>query len=478
MADGDRNPALPSLPSTSGDAASSAACSSTLSIERIIAARPQSDDQDNFKLVYILLRELPAVAANGDQNIPRYQFIWSDDANTSQSIWNDSVQLQTYLGNFNYAGLSRKPSNILEVTLIPENGHMPMGTVLSQYVFVTVERLHLMIFSTAPFIELIPDTDSSETTTSGQESVTSFLSPNEEEDGDDEDESDYDDSDNNERTIFRFPDLPNRGLHEFNLFLPPTYALGQLIGQGEFANIKLAVNIETENLYAVKIFRPRRSTMVTEQVIREVETLKGIDCPNILKVAEIILYGDNTFMVMELMRKGDMRVYINRNGPLLEILSRKFFIDLLNGVNYIHRRNIVHLDLKLENLLLDDHLNLKIADFGCAKVQMGQKLFSHPCGSYAYGAPEVISGREFDGKKADTWSMGVILYCMVVARLPFDDKQQDVKEMLKERKCVSNIERPVSAHCKELIGHMLAYKKDRRAGIQEIMCNQWLHVNV
>ena len=457
------------LPCTSEDVA----LSSTSSLDSIIAARPQSNDQDGFKLVYTLLRELPDVSpsSDSDHNTPRYQFIWSDDQTSSQAIWSDSSQLRVYLRDFNYAGLSRKPSNILEVTLIPENGHMPMGTVLSQYVFVTVQRLHQMIHSSIPFTEITTDADISDTTSS-QESLASFMSANEEEIEEDDDD-DY--SDDYEKPIFRFPDLPNRGLHEFNLFLPPIYALGQLIGQGEFAKVKLAVNIETENLYAVKIFRPRQSALVTEQVIREVETLKGIDCPNILKVAEIVLYGDHTFMIMELMRKGDMRVYINRNGPLLEVLSRKFFIDLLTGVNYIHRRNIVHLDLKLENLLLDDHLCLKIADFGCAKSQMGQKLFSHPCGSYAYGAPEVISGQEFDGKKADTWSMGVILFCMVDARLPFDDKQQDVGEMLKERKQVPPIERSVSIYCKELIGHMLSYNKERRAGVQEIMCKQWLH---
>lgn len=506
------------------------------SIEQIIASLPRQTNEENTSgLVYTLLRETPSQ----EQGVPpRYQYIWSDDTAASSETWSDADLLQEYLRKFKCAALSWKPSYILEITLIPENSCLPSSTDTSQHQFVTIKKLHHMIHKSSTTSSLSSDSDMSDTDESSEtiysagggsagslhdtslslDAATSAVSTEYEYD---DDYVDYDDDDDSDEYLddddevdmyqspaataiaaragtpypsygtadgaarssspsagpsrFRFPQLPNHGIHQFNLFLPPVYALGHLIGQGEFSKVFLAVNIETEGIYAVKIFRQRQCAIVTEQIIREVETLKGLDCPNILKVVETILYGDNTFMIMELMRKGDMRVYINKHGHQSEIQSRRFFMDLLNGVYYLHRRNIVHLDLKLENLLLDDEYNLKITDFGCARLQLGQKTFNHPCGSYAYGAPEVISGGEFDGRKADTWSMGVILYCLLMARLPYCDKEHDVSKMLDERRNPPPMRYPMTITCKDLLARLLTFTKEKRASIQIIMSHHWMH---
>ena len=449
-------------------------------------------------IVLIFLRELPDDQVS--ETNPRYEFIRAEDDEPQKVSWTNDESLHGYLQKFAYAGLHPSPSesNVLEVMLISvELGCVP--EVLTMYTFITVDKLHRMLVYSEPSADVIAAAaaaaETSETESSQQDSLTSLLFRTDDsigdeegievdddgEDADDEYESSEqemtEDTPSGSKPLFRFPDLPNRGIHEFNLFLPPVYAIGQLLGQGEFSKVYIAININTQSLYAVKVFRSRQSHVVNEQIMREVETLKGLQCPNIVKMEETIVYGDNIFIVTELLQKGDLRIYINRNGSLPEMESRRLFIDLLNGISYIHRRRIVHLDLKLENLLLDDAYNLKIADFGCARVQMGQKMFQYPCGSYAYGAPEVISGNEYDGKKADVWSMGVILYCMVMARLPFCDKQHEIPDMLSERSKVPPIQKPVTESCKNIVSRLLTYEKEKRPGIQEVMSHQWLLVS-
>ena len=94
----------------------------------------------------------------------------------------------------------------------------------------------------------------------------------------------------------------------------------------------------------------------------------------------------------------------------------------MSAVEYTHRHKIVHRDLKPENLLLDDNLNVKIADFGLSNLLEDGKFLKTSCGSPNYAAPEVIAGRVYAGPEVDIWSCGVILYVLLCGRLPFDDE--------------------------------------------------------
>ena len=277
---------------------------------------------------------------------------------------------------------------------------------------------------------------------------------------------------------FRFPDLPNKGIHDYNLFVPPSYVLGPIIGEGEFAKVRMACNLVTNGAVAIKAFRRRRggiSSSIDEQMLREINVLKGLRCRNIIKVFESLVYGDRVFMIMEIMTKGDLRKYINKTGAMKESNARKMFADILNGVVYLHQNHIVHLDLKLENLLLNEDLVVKITDFGCARIQVGSKRFNTPCGSYAYGAPEVISGQTYDGMKADIWSLGIILYCMVSARLPYADDGQ-LADLIWERRQSPEIPSWVSTDCSNLICWSLRYRAERRINEIQMMSHKWMWI--
>ena len=274
---------------------------------------------------------------------------------------------------------------------------------------------------------------------------------------------------------FRFPDLPNKGLHEFNLFVPPYYLIGPSIGEGEFAKVRVAHNLQSGFNAAIKIFRRRKGStrsLVDEHIMREISILKGISHENIIRMYDVVIYGDRVFLTMEWGTNGDLRKYVNLHGPLGNNLSMELFGQTLSGLAELHRHNIVHLDLKLENLVLDYKLRVKIADFGCARVQVN-KWFTKPCGSYAYGAPELISGQRYDGKKTDVWSMGVILFAMVVQRLPFSDSGM-LAELLLERKWVPAMPERVCAQCQDLIHKMLVYSDRERIALRDVFTHDWM----
>jgi carbon catabolite-derepressing protein kinase len=119
---------------------------------------------------------------------------------------------------------------------------------------------------------------------------------------------------------------------------------------------------------------------------------------------------------------GELFDYIVNHGKLQEAQARKFFQQIVCAVEYCHRHKIVHRDLKPENLLLDDESNVKIADFGLSNIMTDGNFLKTSCGSPNYAAPEVISGKLYAGPEVDVWSCGVILYVLLVGRLPFDDE--------------------------------------------------------
>lgn len=123
---------------------------------------------------------------------------------------------------------------------------------------------------------------------------------------------------------------------------------------------------------------------------------------------------------------GELFNYIVQNGRMPEPRARLFFQQIISGIEYSHRLKIVHRDLKPENVLLDDDLNVKIADFGLSSDISDGNFLKTSCGSPNYAAPEVISGGVYAGPEIDVWSSGVILYVMLCGRLPFEDDNVQV----------------------------------------------------
>lgn len=180
-------------------------------------------------------------------------------------------------------------------------------------------------------------------------------------------------------------------------------------------------------------------------------------------------------LVMELAEDGDIFDYVLREGPLPEPRARTLFCQLVEVIQYCHNCGVAHRDLKCENALLQGH-TLKLTDFGFAKLlpRDGRELSWTFCGSTAYAAPEVLQGVPHDSRKCDVWSMGVILYVLLCARLPFDDT--DIPNMLHQQQKGVSVPRhlEISKECQNLLRMLLEPDMMLRPSIEGVSIHPWL----
>lgn len=212
-----------------------------------------------------------------------------------------------------------------------------------------------------------------------------------------------------------------------NSLLRHGYSIGKILGTGAYATVRVATTLDcNQKEVAVKLVNKSSAPqdVLHKFLPREIDILKKIHHPNVVKLLDVIQTENFVCLVMEYAQGGDLLDFINARRNLSNHLARKLFLDLILGVEACHSMQIVHRDLKCENLLIDSQQKLIISDFGFARQHEGQRFETY-CGSYAYAAPEVILGEPYIGTGAYIWSMGVILYAMVVGRLPFKDS--DVK---------------------------------------------------
>ncbi|XP_014262523.1 5'-AMP-activated protein kinase catalytic subunit alpha-2 [Cimex lectularius] len=252
------------------------------------------------------------------------------------------------------------------------------------------------------------------------------------------------------------------------------YILGQTLGVGTFGKVKIGEHQLTKHKVAVKILNRQKikSLDVVGKIRREIQNLKLFRHPHIIKLYQVISTPTDIFMIMEYVSGGELFDYIVKHGKLKEYEARRFFQQIISGVDYCHRHMIVHRDLKPENLLLDHNLHVKIADFGLSNMMMDGEFLRTSCGSPNYAAPEVISGKLYAGPEVDIWSCGVILYALLCGTLPFDDEH--VPTLF--RKIKSGIF-PIPDHLNKsvvnLLCHMLQIDPMKRATIEDIKKHDW-----
>lgn len=267
------------------------------------------------------------------------------------------------------------------------------------------------------------------------------------------------------------------------------YILGSTLGEGEFGKVKLGWRKDGKfpNQVAIKLIKRETLSKDTEleiKIHREINSLKLLNHPNIVNLVEVMKSGKYIGIVLEYASGGELFDYILNHKYLKEPLAKKFFAQLVSGVDYLHSKGLIHRDLKLENLLLDKNKNIIISDFGFVNsynLSSGNDLMKTSCGSPCYAAPElVLTPNPYNGKKVDIWSLGIILYAMLAGYLPFDDDphNEDGSDIIRlyHYICKTPLTFPeyVSPLPRDLLRKIIVADPKKRININDIRNHPWL----
>ncbi|RUS91275.1 hypothetical protein EGW08_000987, partial [Elysia chlorotica] len=262
---------------------------------------------------------------------------------------------------------------------------------------------------------------------------------------------------------------------------------GPALGDGTFSICRKCRNIQTGQLYAVKIVSRRSSCH------REVQMLTRCQGhPNVVTLVEVLHDDYHAYIVMELLRGGELLERLRKKKFFTETEASELMWKLVKAVSFMHSKGVVHRDLKPENLLFEDRTDraeLKIVDFGFASEITKNETMMTPCFTLPYSAPEVL--RQMSSQKGgydescDLWSLGVILYSMLSGRAPFQDSGQadsaaTVMQRIKDGEFdLSGPEwRQVSSTAKELIKGLLTVEPTERLRMHELLRHRWLKRNI
>uniref|UniRef100_A0A4W6EPF5 Protein kinase domain-containing protein n=1 Tax=Lates calcarifer TaxID=8187 RepID=A0A4W6EPF5_LATCA len=244
------------------------------------------------------------------------------------------------------------------------------------------------------------------------------------------------------------------------------YRLEKTLGKGQTGLVKLGVHCITGQKVAIKIVnREKLSESVLMKVEREIAILKLIEHPHVLKLHDVYENNKYLYLVLEHVSGGELFDYLVKKGRLTPKEARKFFRQIISALDFCHSHSICHRDLKPENLLLDEKNNIRIADFGMASLQVGDSLLETSCGSPHYACPEVIRGEKYDGRRADVWSCGVILFALLVGALPFD--HDNLRQLLEKVKSgVFHMPHFIPPDCQALLKGMIEVNPDKRLTVR------------
>mmetsp|Transcript_16702 Transcript_16702/g.56981 ORF Transcript_16702/g.56981 Transcript_16702/m.56981 type:complete len:431 (+) Transcript_16702:105-1397(+) len=255
------------------------------------------------------------------------------------------------------------------------------------------------------------------------------------------------------------------------------YELGRTLGEGTFGKVKFARHVTTNEAVAIKIIDQAmvRKDDLREVIKREIATMKAARHPCVVELKQVLATRDKIYIVLQLVTGGELFDVVYTNGRLTEDVARRHFQRLVDGVEFCHSKGVFHRDLKPENLLLDESGNLLISDFGLSALAENQEangMLQTACGTPNYVAPEVTTGKGYDGGKADIWSCGVILFMLVSGKLPFD--RPNLPELFKQIRAADySSPKHFSAGLKGLLGKVLVADPERRASFEDIRGDEW-----
>eukprot|EP00062_Callorhinchus_milii_P000412 gi/632934390/ref/XP_007910284.1/ PREDICTED: PAS domain-containing serine/threonine-protein kinase [Callorhinchus milii] len=253
------------------------------------------------------------------------------------------------------------------------------------------------------------------------------------------------------------------------------YSTVSPLGKGAFGFVWTAIQKDTNKEVVVKFIRKQKITedcwmddVDLGRVSQEIAILTRLNHPNIIKVISVFENMDFFQLVMEKHGVGlDLFEFIDRQPDLDEPLASYIFRQIVAAVDYLHSNNILHRDIKDENVIIDEDFTIKLIDFGSAVTLEPGKVFHMFYGTIEYCSPEVLLGNPYCGPELEMWSLGVTLYTLVFAENPFCDVEETVAAVLKPPF-------PVSDEFMSLVSQMLQLDPQLRLTLDELLQNPWV----
>ncbi|XP_012923721.1 serine/threonine-protein kinase ULK3 isoform X3 [Heterocephalus glaber] len=257
------------------------------------------------------------------------------------------------------------------------------------------------------------------------------------------------------------------------------FVLTERLGSGTYATVyKAYAKKDTREVVAIKcVTKKSLNKASVENLLTEIEILKGIRHPHIVQLKDFQWDSDNIYLIMEFCAGGDLSRFIHTRRILPEKVARVFMQQLASALQFLHERNISHLDLKPQNILLSslEKPHLKLADFGFAQHMS-------PCdekhvlrGSPLYMAPEMVCQRQYDAR-VDLWSVGVILYEALFGQPPFASRSfLELEEKIRSNRVIELPPRPpMSRDCRDLLHQLLERDPAHRISFQDFFAHPWV----
>ena len=275
------------------------------------------------------------------------------------------------------------------------------------------------------------------------------------------------------------------------------YKYGRLIGQGAFGKVNLGLNVLAGRVVAIKSFNKKsldsQSNENMKKITYETNLMRKLNHPNITKILEMFEDENYILIIMEYINGGNLFSFVKKRRKLNEKISKFLFKQIILGINHIHSQNIVHRDIKLENILIDINNTIKICDFGIGRILSSpDELLYDQCGTPMYMAPEILTCSKEKGYKAfpiDIWSAGIALYIMLSGNVPFNIKikydsliDANYKHKMKNvalRKAIVNDEpkriENISDNARDLLHGLLNKDPNKRLTCDEILRHPWIN---